>query len=706
MSGTNIENELKQAIEMNVEKERLKYTLQLINDEILKYIAYRKKFTEYIVNYRKNIIEEYRDDEDKIVEYFDHERFIKEETYNAVDKKLNELTVLKNSPYFGRVDFSEEDFGVERLYIGRFGLTPEGYDEPVVMDWRAPAASLFYEGKLGETYYKSPSGNIKANVLARRQYIINKGKLEGMFDTEVNIKDEILQRVLSKNADDKLKDIVTTIQKEQDEIIREYKYTTVVVDGCAGSGKTTVALHRVAYLLYNYRNILEDKVLILGPNNIFMEYISNVLPSLGETAVKQTTFTELAKYLLQLYDVMPYKDYMENILKNDSEFIDEVLYKTSEKYIEKLDSIIDDLDKNYFKYEDVEFRDKIIISKEGIYDLHKYYATMPLFKRSKKIKRIIYSKLKDYRDELIRNIEKRFKEEINRYNEKQLNIEITNLEFRRKIEIRDVIKELMQIKKSIDWLENPDCIDIYNRFNGSKQLTIDDLAPILYLKIKLEGFRLENEIKHVVIDEAQDYSKLQFLVIKYITKTPALTILGDTNQRILPVCGEIPMNTIDEIYDNLKIKKFKLIKSYRSTKEIMEFANNYLDENKIVPLVRSGTAVAEKNINSYGILTEVVTDKVMRYREKGYESIAIITKDLTMARKVFDSIKNRIHVRIIDNENVMYHSGIVVLPSYFAKGLEFDSVIFINDCGVKNNKKLKYVMATRALHELNVLNIT
>jgi len=302
-----LKQELEKQLEVAIEKERLEDVIKIINNEILKCIEKRKHITNAILEYRKNALEEFKDDEDKIIEYFDHENYVKEESFKSTDRKLKELTVLKSSPYFGKVTFREEDYGIEDIYIGRFGVTLEETFEPLIIDWRAPVAALFYNGSGNVGHYDSPDGEIMASILGRIQYIIKKGKLEGLFNSNIDIKDDILQMVLSKNSSDKLKDIIMTIQQEQDEIIRQEKNRVIVVDGVAGSGKTTIALHRVAYLIYNYRKLLENKVLILGPNRIFIDYISNVLPTLGETGVFQTTFLDLALDLVDIDDVIDIK---------------------------------------------------------------------------------------------------------------------------------------------------------------------------------------------------------------------------------------------------------------------------------------------------------------------------------------------------------------------------------------------------------------
>lgn len=704
MENNDLEKELKKEIELNIENERLEEVVDEIKKQTLSFIDKRKEVAEYIVKLRKKNIEEYRDDEDKVTEYFDHEVFAKEEYFKFIDRKLKELTILNSSPYFGRVDF-EDEFDAETIYIGRFGLTKEEDYEPVIIDWRSPVSALFYAGKLGKTTYKAPMGEVETNVLSKRQFIIKKGTLVGMFDSAIDVKDEILQMVLSKSAGDKLKDIVMTIQAEQDNLIRQPRTQAIVVDGVAGSGKTTIALHRVAYLLYNYRNILEDKVLILGPNSIFIDYISMVLPSLGEVGVKQTTFKDFAFDILDLDSIMSFKDYMEEVLSDNKEFNDYIIYKNSMEYIKDLDKLIDRLNSDYFKIKDIKFYNKVVLEHSEIKKMfEEYFKDMPLFRRSKKIKRIIYSRIKDARDHIIREIQKEYEDKIKSLSESELKIQQNHLEFVRRNKIRETILEVMKLKKELVWLKNPNIIEIYNEFNKGKALTYDDLAPIIYLKIKLEGLKYKNEIKHIVIDEAQDYSAIQFVVIKELTGCKSFTIVGDSNQRIIPLEGKLPMTNLENIIMDLEVNHFKLSRSYRSTKEIMEYANKYLKSNKTIPLVRNGVEVEEKQVDNVNELVDKVIDNIIKLKEKNYESIAIVCKDLKQTETLGSLLKNKIHIKVLNREDIIYSSGEVILPSYFAKGLEFDSVILIDtDTELDNeDNKLKYVMATRALHELYV----
>ena len=601
--------------------------------------------------------------------------------------------------------FVEDGFGEDNIYIGRFGITPRETGEPLVVDWRAPVASLFYGSKLGKNSYKAPAGEIGVDIIKKRQYIIKKKKLIGLFDSDVDVKDDILQLVLSKNAEEKLKDIVMSIQEEQDNIIRQPRNKAVVVNGVAGSGKTTIALHRVAYLLYNYRDVLQDKVLILGPNSIFMEYISSVLPSLGEVGVEQKTYSEYAIELLDLRrrDVMSVKDYMEKILNGHSEFIADVVRKNSDIFIQELNKLISKTEKE-FKLQPVIFNEKIVMTKEECEKLfNEYYVNMPLFRRTKKIKRIIYTKLKDERDIKIRKIEEEFKDTKKQLNEEELKLQITSIEYSRKNKIREVVKEIMEVKKLLSWLDNPEIFYIYKEIFNGEIYTVDDLSALLYLSLKFEGLTVDREIKHVVIDEAQDYSKLAFLVIREITKCLGMTIVGDNNQRLIPCEGEIAIDNIENALNGMEVEHFKLNKSYRSTKEIMDYASKYLKEDNIIPLVRKGEAVDVFNINSETNLILKISELVKVYKQEEYDSIAVICKDLNSTEKLGKNLKRNDYIKIINKEHMIYGGGVVVIPSYLAKGLEFDAVIFVEEENM--NDKVKYTMATRALHRLSVIKV-
>lgn len=693
-------------LEFLMESDKLVDTLNILDKETLNYIAKRKYITEYILNQRKQFVEEYKDDEDKIIDYFDHENYVKEEAYKTIDKRLKEFTILKDTPYFGKITFNALEEGIEQFYIGRFGLTLEDTYEPVIVDWRAPVASLFYKGTLGEAVYKSPDGDVETNLLERRQLIIKKGELKGIFDSAVDVKDEILQMMLTKNASSSLKDIVMTIQEEQDNIIRAPKNKVVVVDGVAGSGKTTIALHRVSYLLYNYRKEFGDKVLILGPNDIFMDYISQVLPTLGESGVLQSTFQNFAINEIGLKEpVKGFSQFIEEAMSGNEEALREYKYKSSNKFTEELDQLIVDMNSNYFNIKSVTFFGEEIVSIDEIQELFtKYYGYMPLFRRSEKIRRVLTSKIKDKRDEYVRKLNDEYKKRIAEMSEEELEIEKINMEFTRRIRIREIVREVMNARDALDqWLKHEDIIELYKRVTNTNELAYMDLAGILYLMVKLDGKKCDKPIKHVVIDEAQDYTLTQFKLIKELTGCSSYTIVGDSNQRLITTDEEPAMIDLNSIFND-KLLEYKLNKSYRSTYEIMEYANRFLREESVVPLVRNGEAVIEEEVYDIEDMIETVTSIIDDYEDEGLESIAVIVKNKEKLKEISNLLKEKTKIITFDNEDMIYNGGKVLIPAYYAKGLEFDGVILLDNFN-DSSDLVKYIMCTRALHRLSVIKM-
>ena len=696
-------------VELIGEQQNLDRTLEVLNLEILNYIKKRKGIAQYILDYRKKFIEDHKDDEDNIMEYFDHEKYVKEQAYSTIDRKLSEFTKLKESPYFGKVTFTDEE-DKEEIYIGRYGLTPEESYKESVVDWRAPVASLFYKGMIGETSYKAPNGEVPVEITARRQLMVKKGLLEGYFDSDVDVKDEILQMILSSNAGEKLKDIVISIQQEQDEIIREERTKVVVVNGVAGSGKTTIALHRVAYLLYNFREQLTNKVLIFGPNDIFIDYISDVLPTLGESGISQQTFVGFAYDEIGLDEpIIDSPTYLEDVLKGNEEVINKIKYKSSKEFITFLDEKVAQYEDKYFTITPVNFMGEEIVTVEEIEVLfNKHYKYMPLFRRSQKVKLIITSKLKDKRDEKVRTLNAEFKEKLASLTREELLIEENNMDFERKNKIRDIVKEVVKSKEELElWISNESIVDMYKEFMDVKTLTYLDLPAILYLMIKLDGKKVKQDIRHIVIDEAQDYSFLQFLVLKELTGCKSYTIVGDSNQRLIKIEEIPPMLKLKELFGGF-VKDFSLNKSYRSTYQIMEYASKLLDEKAVVPFVRKGefdvleTEVPETDKEG---LIDVLLNLLEEHQDEKYENIAIITKGKEQLQKIAPELKKHTKIVAFDREDMIYKGGKVLVPSYYAKGLEFDGVIIV-DFDDNTDDLVKYIMATRALHRLSIVKVT
>ena len=329
---------------------------------------------------------------------------------------------------------------------------------------------------------------------------------------------------------------------------------------------------------------------------------------------------------------------------------------------------------------------------------------MPLFRRSKKIKRIITEKLKDKRDELVRNLNAEVKGKLASLTEEQLVIEQNNIEFQRKIRIREIVRELMIQKENLaKWIDNESIVDIYKEFTNTENLSYLDLPAILYLMIKLDGKKSSKEIKHIVIDEAQDYGMLQFIVLKELTGCKSYTIVGDSNQRLIKVEEEPAMLKLKSLFGGF-VKNYALNKSYRSTFQIMEYASKLLDENAIVPFVRKGKFdVEEVEVKDEDDLIDTILETLEDYDDENYDNIAIITKDKEELKKIAPELKKFTKLLAFDREDVIYRGGKVIVPSYYAKGLEFDGVIIVN-FDDNTDDLVKYIMATRALHRLKVVN--
>lgn len=660
----------------------------------------KKNLSDYLVEYRKQMIEENKFDEDKPLDAFDHEMFAKEENYKTVLRRINELQDLIDTPYFGKITFSEDEI-TDEIYIGKYGFIDEANYEPLIIDWRAPIATLFYHGGLGQATYNTPNGKSIAQIKNRRQFIIRASKLLGMFDAEVEVRDEILQYVLSSNANEKLKDIIMTIQHEQDEIIRYQPQGVAVVNGVAGSGKTTIALHRVAWLLYNYRKKLEDKVLILGPNNIFMEYISQVLPTLGETGVRQNTLTDFVTDLLdeRNLDILPQEDFLEAIAQGDQELFNDAEYKRSPEALASLDRYIKSLEKDMYRTEDIKFLGETLMTgREMTEALTKDFAHMSLMHRALRIKRIIINRMRAVRNERLRQIERRYKDTMKKLETGQTFMEDTTIS--RWQEIRNLVNQVIDFRSEITYLGKGNIRELYMRQNTMRILTHEDLIPMLYFKYKLEGIRLPFEVRYLVIDEAQDLSLNHFKILQEITGCSNATIVGDLNQRLIS-WNDPGFLEVDQVYDH--VVHFNLNKSYRSTDEIVKYSDTFLQHGSSESL-RHGDPVTVVSTKDLPSSVALIKEQYTKMKADGMESIAIITRDIDTATDLNNLLRNEIYYKFIRTQDGVYSSNTLLLSAFLAKGLEFDGVILVDTKPDRPKPDLvKYIMSTRALHQLYVI---
>lgn len=602
-------------------------------------------------------------------------------------KKLMKLKKSLENPYFGRVDFESDGFS-EPIYIGINGIAKDL--NFYVFDWRTPIASLFYNYGTGPASYEAPVGTISGNISLKRQYKISDERIERCFNSDLNIDDEYLQEILANASSEKMTNIVNTIQREQNEIIRNVSDKYLIVQGIAGSGKTSVALHRIAYLLYKEKNLSSNNVLIFSPNDVFSQYISNVLPELGEDNVLQTTFSDFASaYIRDFNEIESFTQFIERYYKSDS--ISEEEYKTTKyKVSNDFKSLIDNYIERY--RENMSFIRPIIINGKSIKiaDLNRLlkitFGKFPLSERIDRISEYICDQ---------NNIS--YKKYGKTIREKIKTIVSFDLDVKKMYE--DIISS-DQFKECAGLKENAE-------FKVGKQLKYDDLLPLMYIYFEMNGYPKNNSIRHIIIDEAQDYSLLQFYMLKKIFYTASFTVLGDIHQTINPYYIYDNLNDVNSIFEN-KGKYIELNKTYRSSQEIIEFTNQILGLDNVCS-VRKDNAIP---VTMRSVPKEQAVNQIMQdiefMRENGIKRIAIITKNNAETSELYDKLKDQLDdINIIQQNAKAGIGNMVILPSYISKGLEFDGVIAYTDENheyQEKDKYLFYVVCTRAQHNLTVYN--
>ncbi|WP_297711860.1 RNA polymerase recycling motor HelD [Clostridium sp.] len=697
---------------------------------------------------------------------YDQEKENTEKIYNLLKKEIENYEEALKNPYFGRVDFNEK-FGIEeKIYIGKKGITSTVDGEEIVVDWRAPVADLYYSGTGGEAYYKAPMGIVEGELNLKRKFLFDDDNLDKVFDESTNeiiingeegseLVDEFLKINLEESRGKKLKEVVATIQREQNDIIRWPKNLPIIVQGSAGSGKTTIALHRLAYLLYRYRESMEGKdILVLAPNKLFLDYISDILPTLGSNDVKQTTFQELVMKTLKLKGKIKTKDdkikeLIEVEDKREKEFIVNVSrFKGNLIFKTIIDRYIALLESSSLEIDDILISDYVLFSKREIMRLYlKDLQSYPINKRKDEIKRYLSLKLKERIESLIIQIDREWDIKI-----REVKRELDDSELRRHklIDIyneRDNLKEYIKhdAKKVMnEYFKNwrgITCSDIYiNLFKDNQVFEIatgnripvelaeymkseaisnqekgiideDDLPALIYIYMLLEGIDEKSKYKHIVVDEAQDYSPFQIYLINSLSMGNSLTLVGDLAQGIYHYKG---IKTWEDITDGVfkgKATFITLSQSYRSTVEIIEFANSVLNAQGLglksaKPVLRHGEKPEVIKSASRRASVQMIEKIIKNLNSKGKHSIAIITKTYSEGKILERELKKHTDLDftlIKGNEEESPNTDIIIIPAYLTKGLEFDGTIIYNPTE-KNypdnilNQRLLYVALTRALH--------
>ncbi|MED4753294.1 RNA polymerase recycling motor HelD [Brevibacillus choshinensis] len=687
----------------------------------------------------------------------------RERVHRHAHNQLRTLNRLVQSPYFGRIDFREEtDASADPIYLGIASLLDEREEQFLVYDWRAPISSLYYDYSPGPVKYETPSGTVSGEITCKRQYVIRDGQLLHLFDTGVTIGDELLQEVLGKQADSQMKSIVATIQRDQNRIIRNEHSRLVIVSGAAGSGKTSAALQRIAYLLYRYRKTLRaEQIVLFSPNSLFNSYVSTVLPELGEENMQQTTFQDYAEHRLgstfQLEHPLAQMEYVLTAMEEPEyrERLEGIRIKTSPRFMRAIDDYASLLKEDGILFRPITFRDRVIVSAKRIRN-HFYSMessiSIPnrmallakwLLGELKKQERLECSKpwVEDELELLDKDAfvavyqelrkQNQFREDtFNDFDREQelLSAKIVKKQFR---PLRESIRELQFIDTKATYRqlfsdsalattvfsveERPElwaeiCTQTVERLDKN-ELTYEDTPPFLYLQEKLEGFQTNNIVRHVFIDEAQDYSPFQFALLQRLFPRAKMTVLGDWNQAIYAhAYDSSSFESVASLYEPEQTETFVLTKSYRSTEPIVEFTRQLVkDGERIEPFRRAGRKPSVTITPNHEALTEKITAQIQKLQAEGHQAIAVITKTAEEAQAAYERLRDKLDIRMIGTRAIAYETGALIIPSYLAKGVEFDAVLIYNASSeryhLESERKLFYTACTRAMHELHLYSV-
>jgi len=643
---------------------------------------------------------------------------------NLREQRRQNLGVAAPEPYFGRMDFQEEgQLDPRPLYLGKVGIEDEQTGELLVIDWRAPVASMFYSFTGGDepAAYESPEdGTIAGLIYLKRNLVIRKQILQRVVDAytkggdNLGVQDEFLLYRLTENKDNRLRDIVSTIQAEQDKIIRSARNAALVIQGVAGSGKTTVALHRLAYLLYQYReNVRAERMIIFAPNSMFLDYISGVLPELGVGGIQQTTFSDWALERLdqevKLTDPADRLSEWFAIGDKRPALHDDVpgRYKGSTRFLALVDQFLDEYEKNFVPTEDyVAWDGTVLQAKQAQEWFDVDYQHYPLAKRRERIvgrvKRWLEMELDTVSDP---NVRKKWKKDASAKMRTYLKKwpALSPFQLYRELYAHPELAE--QIPAAV----RERSLKLFKK----KLVDLEDLAPLLHIRNRLWGIDGNDMFDHTVIDEAQDFSPYQVSVLKTQTRANSFSILGDLSQGIHAYQGVRDWQEFLSLFGADESAYFTLDRSYRSTMEIIHFANRILErsgENVTLarPVFRSGEEVTVTQVPPTERFAAIAT-AVRAMQTQGATTVAVIGRTEAACRDVQEQLLAAgLEASLIHAKQREYRGGLSVLPIYLCKGLEFDGVLLIDvdDIHYEDNMqdaKLLYVGCTRALHHLQVL---
>lgn len=656
-------------------------------------------------------------------------------SFGIQHRLLKQLQAAKKAPYFGRMDFHEEGLpGKESMYIGIRSLIDQKSNLPLVYDWRAPVSSMFYDYGLGEARYEGPGGIYSGEISLKRQYRIKDRRLIYMFDNELTIDDEVLQQALGQHADEKMRTIVNTIQREQNQAIRNVHDSLLLVEGPAGSGKTSVALHRVAYLLYKYRDsIRSQNIVIFSPNRIFSDYISHVLPELGEENVMQTTFQDFVEPFLGWdWDVETQLSYLENSLREHGkvreQYLKVMVFKSSPEFQRVLDNLVDLIVAEACDFFDVRVGKELVITAHDQEKLFtENYGYLPAQKRLAKIHQRIMFLLRPIKKNRVQKLLKGFNpvptlegeswwtlaREAVKTVKHELEPILAKLNTQLQIDGINWYKRLWQDldlwEKVAGTLEIPEYARKSLRSLEDTLISFEDAVPLAYLKGELEGYPVKRTIQHVIVDEVQDYAPMQLHILTKTFPRAKFTFVGDVFQSLHPYVWQAE-ETLEGVFNDLALKTVRLNKSYRSTEEIFHFCNGLLGgQVQAETVLRHGRKPATHQVRENEHIKRL-HDMIMESELDGMETIAVICETVQECRAIFDGLRKHdpiLNVSLLVHEKAKFKPGVIIVPVFLAKGLEFDAVIVpdvsAEKYGEEYQRRLLYVACSRALHSLRLV---
>ncbi len=602
-------------------------------------------------------------------------------TGEAAVARKRKLLKLGQSPYFGRLDFAPQGKGKwPPVYIGVYSFMDDRQRQNLIYDWRAPVSSMFYDFELGPASFSTPAGPMQGTIDLKRQYKIRDGRMEFMLENDVNIHDDVLQRELAKSSDDKLKNIVATIQRDQNAVIRNETAPVMVIQGVAGSGKTSIALHRIAFLLYRYRETIGAKdVLIISPNKVFADYISNVLPELGEEHIPELGMEELAADLLAHQH--PFQTFFEQVAalleQPHPAFIERIRYKSSFEFLTQLNQYLLHAENNYFTVKELRVG-STVVPLPFLLAKFRTFHRVPLLKRFALVA-----------------------EEVRAYVRDAVRRKLSNHE---KATIGEAIPRMFKFHQVMDlyrdfyrWLGRPELL----RLEPGQPLEYADVFAFIYLRIRLEGLNTYDHVKHLLVDEMQDYTPVQYAVLSRVFACRK-TILGDVSQTVNPYSAS-SAETIERVFPQAEV--VRLYRSYRSTMEITAFAQRITPNPHIIPLERHGPEPVVARFASPDEELLAIKGMLATFQRSGNHSLGIICKTLRQAEQAHRALAAP-GIYLLTDESTSFKEGIIITTAHLAKGLEFDAVIvpFASARTYKTevDKSMLYVACTRAMHELTL----